>query len=392
MSTLQRLVTVVILSLCACLGLVPHSDATTPATSIVEKEMALWDYLRFIGAQTDTYFTVETVGQRDSAFEVLRTVGTFDVSARAGDDIVRSIEKGVSGVKVVRSDGAGIVYHIYGPGTRHAPAYWLDKKITLSYSGVLGTIFEPLRKASEGAVEGFEHVGLLGSDIPEVDYCTPVAVEVSKTSVRDAITCCLPFSQRDRILWACGTRSDKPGFVHLAFGWRAYKAMIEPSGALVPFEQGELACRDNPDSAEAIAAAAIYITEHMRDAVPLQVRWAMLYLGKHRAAAQMPLLFKHLDYRYTTCGVVEEQYPAVRALTMFGDRAIEEAVKQLKSEQNGVRLELLQQLIACIAGKDKAAALMKAQVLEHVSPEQQALIKKAIPNRGPTTLPTRDVE
>jgi hypothetical protein len=380
----------------ACVGILAGASAQTitPAATSgkVELRMTLEEYLRRSGVSADVYFTVEVVGGQTAAFTLLGTEGDFDVSARTGDEVARAIERGISGVSVVRSKCADVVYHLYGPGTKPGDETWLDKKITLTFAGPLAEVFEPLAKACAGDVAEFEQFGVFGSNIPQPDYITPIAVDARDESVRDVVTCCLPFSQRDRILWTCTTRNDLHRHVELLFGAKAYQAKDEPTGELLPFDRGELSCRDNPASPVGVEAAAAYIAKQMREKAPLQVRWAMLYLGKQRAEAQMPLLFDHLGYRYVKCGLVEEQYPALRALSMFGKAALEEALKRLKSEQDPTKLALLRQLVSCIAGKDKAVTLVKDQVLAQVSAEQQARIDKAVTVLGPTTLPAENAK
>lgn len=393
MSTLQLLTCAVVLSTCAILGMTDHLDAAAPASNKTEKDMSLEDYLRLVGVQTDTYFTVETVGQRDGAFALLRKVSSFDVSARTSDDIVRSIEKGVDGVKVMRSRSAGMVHHVYGPGTMNATTYWLDKKISLSFSGVLIDFFDPLQKACRNEVE-FEHGGSLGSGIPQPDGRTTIVAEASKMIARDAITCCLPFSERDRILWTCATRSNKTQTAYLVFGHQAFERKQNGGGAQLPFDQGEKAFRDNPESSAIATAAAAYITKQMRATVPFQVRWAMLYLGKQKVSQEIPLLIKHLDYKYTTCTILEESHPAVRALALMGKASSSAALKEITKESKDLRLKLLCHLVLLVEGPDAGTKAIKAQIPEAATAKQRARIEETLGSllKSPRHKATRDTK
>ena len=67
----------------------------------------------------------------------------------------------------------------------------------------------------------------------------------------------------------------------------------------------------------------------------------MYYLGKHKVESAVPLLLSHLDYRYTTVPVLAEAYPAVHALLDMGQTANAPVRKQLTTETDLLRLELL---------------------------------------------------
>ena len=86
----------------------------------------------------------------------------------------------------------------------------------------------------------------------------------------------------------------------------------------------------------------------------------MLYLGKWRREEAIPLLLKHLDYKYTTCAIPEESYPALLALAEIGKPALRAAEEAIAGEANPRRLELLCRLIDGMEGAAKSKALIDA--------------------------------
>ena len=101
--------------------------------------------------------------------------------------------------------------------------------------------------------------------------------------------------------------------------------------------------------------AITFIEERLKANKPLQVRWAMFYLGKRKAKAGVPVLLKYLDYRYTTCGILEESYPAVRALRQIGQPAADAAFDALVGkEQSDLRVRLLTAVVGAVEGEKTA--------------------------------------
>jgi hypothetical protein len=124
-----------------------------------------------------------------------------------------------------------------------------------------------------------------------------------------------------------------------------------------------------------ISQAITFIDERLHADKPLQVRWAMLYLGKRKAKAGVPVLLKYLDYRYTTCGILEESYPAVRALTQIGNPAADAAQDELVGrDQSDLRVRLLTAVVGAVDGPASARKrLEKAQAGAECGAQKQRL-------------------
>ena len=130
---------------------------------------------------------------------------------------------------------------------------------------------------------------------------------------------------------------------------------------VIPFDYGEIAYRNNPDPDEdkvrvnLVNQAITFIDDRLKTNKPLQVRWAMFYLGKRKAKEGVPVLLKYLDYHYTTCGILEESYPAVRALRQIGQPAADAAFDALVGkEQSDLRVRLLTAVVGAVDGAKPA--------------------------------------
>jgi len=145
----------------------------------------------------------------------------------------------------------------------------------------------------------------------------------------------------------------------------------------VDFAKGEtvyVQARDTfgPNPEDNSAEQAIrFIRTRMKANNPLQVRWAMLFLGKVKAAEGIPVLLEYLDYRYTTHGIVEESYAALKALRQIGKPAAEAARKELAKEQSDLRTELLCRVVLSVEGKEKGLETLAAE--RHRLPDAKSL-------------------
>jgi hypothetical protein len=92
----------------------------------------------------------------------------------------------------------------------------------------------------------------------------------------------------------------------------------------------------------------------------LQVRWAMLFLGREKAQPGIPVLLRHIDHIYTPWGVVREAYPAVKALAQVGPEGATACLGQLPTETNPLRRKLLCQVLLDQQGADKARKTLAA--------------------------------
>jgi hypothetical protein len=151
------------------------------------------------------------------------------------------------------------------------------------------------------------------------------------------------------------------------------------------FAYGEVAYCNNldPDVAKAdnalVDQAVTFIKERLEADKPHQVRWAMLFLGKREAEEGIPVLLKYIDYRYTTCGVLEESYPAVRALTQVGKPAADAALDELTArDQSELRGKLLYQVVRAVNGYFPTQEMLEARIAGAKDEAQKKRLQRAL--------------
>ncbi|MCS7014736.1 MAG: hypothetical protein NZM42_01290, partial [Gemmatales bacterium] len=173
----------------------------------------------------------------------------------------------------------------------------------------------------------------------------------------------------------------------IRFRYPKNKWMIctDPSGVrrqearLIPFEHGELAFRQNwlifnPDGTNTISMALSFLEKRMEMRAHTNVRWAMLFLGKVKAVEGIPVLLKYIDYQYTTHGLLEESYPAVKALTMIGRSAVKPVLDALGFEHNELRRRLMTQVLVNILGLKETLEVLNARSKQRQEDEKMRLI------------------
>jgi hypothetical protein len=355
-------------------------------------------YLGNLGQRFDCYFTIEQFRDGVTA-NILRKHIDADTSLRAIADIAPSLERQLEGFEVLRSPDNPAVFHIVAAKVHAIPAYWLDKRLDMSFQGLTGGLLGKIVSSGAGVIP---QTTFITSDSPRYDAATQVTVAAKGLAARSILTDFLPLSRSSRLLWSANTTLLKEGGTRmpivggkavpvpgLTMTWAAGTQEVsvswgglvqseeKPVNGLVPFSEGETAFYRNTKSAEAIAAAVNYINGQMKTQSPFQVRWAMFYLGKHAVPEAVPLLTKHLAYKYTTCGVLEESYPAALALSMMGKIGSAAALKVIGTETDGLRLKLLCRVVLRVEGEDNGPKAVEAEAAKLADGRQQ-LIRDAL--------------
>ena len=200
------------------------------------------------------------------------------------------------------------------------------------------------------------------------DYTTPFRIRNHDGSIRRLLTAYMPLSEYNRVLWdAKSTVED--GKLKTEVSYRGRRTGIKAAGITkitwfpnaTEFASGEPAYYVNEGHPERIPAAIRFIEKHMQPgASRLQVRWAMLYLGREKAQAGIPILLRHIDHLYTPWGVVREAYPAVKALAQVGPEGAKACLEQLPVETHPLRRKLMCQVLLDRQGADEALKTLKA--------------------------------
>jgi hypothetical protein len=335
--------------------------------------MYLGLYLSSIGKRLDCYFTVEQV-QSPTKPDILTETVEPDLNNKNIGDLVGFLGRNLEGYEVFQSPSDRAVVHIVAAKTRAIEVYWLDCRIYVSFegspSGLLAKILNLVKFTEHETVFSIH-------SMPAWDLTARVRVFADRLTIRRVLTEYLPLSRYSRVLWNATTRPKGETQV-VSVSWGGPPQFEDKVlNKLVPFSEGEEAFYRNTKSAEAIAAAVDYIKAQMQTENPIQVRWAMFFLGKSGVAEAVPLLTKHLTYKYTTCGVLEESYPAVLALSMMDKIGSAAALKAIGTETDSLRLKLLCRVVLLIEGQDNGAKAVEAEVAK-LAGDRQQLIRDAL--------------
>jgi hypothetical protein len=360
-----------------------------------DEKLPFYQYAYREGIKLDCYFTIEEMpleyGNWIDMHEV--KVGKEPSSI---EEMVEDLSSQLEGIHVYQSRENPAVVHLVDARLEKEKDYSLDKRISADYSGSIKELVDWL---NQFYFEGFHYrQGFViggGWPPPCIDCCTAVRCTVHDKPVRRALTDCVPLSQYCRVLWIAETRQTngkldtevqylgqrrEEGRMLVPPGWE------EPKGdGLTPFAYGEVAYCNNldPDFAKAdnalVEQAVAFIKERLEADKPHQVRWAMLFLGKREAKEGILVLLQYIDYRYTTCGVLEESYPAVRALTQIGKPAADAALDELAArDQSELRGRLLYQVVRNVNGYLPTQEMLEARIAGAKDVQQKKRVQRAL--------------
>ncbi len=322
-------------------------------------KILLGKYLLTAGIRADCYFTLEDHRLPDlvSAFDTAYVMD--DANITTVDGIVAKLRKALSFATVVRNKENPAVINIIEASLPQLPRYVLERRASLQFSGTLYDLVITLKERFDGRI-GYAR----GGDVSRAfeDGVTQVKVGAKDLTLRSILTNYIPFSQYNRILWNAETLEvdgkTETWVQHYGGGFSTDRQPI--ADTLIPFSEGEVAYARNANSEEASKSAIDYIQSQFATGKTRQVRWAMLFLARSKTYQSIPLLLKHLEYRYTTVPVVEEAFPAVRALIEMGKPAASAALTQIKSEDDMHKLELLASIVMRIYGPDEGRRQIEA--------------------------------
>jgi hypothetical protein len=348
-------------------------EAWSPKPTQSQRAEALVEYLNRAAIKLDCYFTIEEMPRGVDDW-----IESHDMRLRSQpdsiDELIELLPAELKGVHVYRSTENPAVIHVIDERLEKEKDYSLAKRVSVTFSGSLEKLVEKLQRTSPINL-GTKMGGGLSGVVITTDCITEIHCSTRGTSARRVLTDWLPLLKYNRTLWVANTQRingilETDVFYYGKFpsivskeenGEVAFDIVAPEVNGVIPFDYGEIAYRNNPDPdkekvrVNLISQATTFIDERLHADKPLQVRWAMFYLGKRKAKAGIPVLLKYLDYRYTTCGVLEESYPAVRALTQIGKPAADAAFDELVGkDQSDLRVRLLTAVVRAVDGPKPA--------------------------------------
>jgi hypothetical protein len=398
----RKTVTILVAALFVCFF--GQDEAVNAADRQAAHEEGLFRYLERAGIELDCYFTIEEV--RDKEGKGMNFLKIKDDEPAASiDQLLTKLNGQLAGVHVYRSAGNPAVIHLVDVQLEKEKEYTLTKHVSISYKGPMQGLVDKLHSSYFDDLNSQDVFLTAGIYFPN-DYQTQTVCSAHDLPVRRVLSDFVPLSRCRRFLWIADSCLDS-GKVEtkIHYEWRGEDRplyLVRPKGekkssdvdyesgaplvnGVIPFDYGEIAYYNNPDPdkeklrVNLVSQATTFIDERLHADKPLQVRWAMLYLGKRKAKDGVPVLLKYLDYRYTTCGILEESYPAVRALTQIVKPAADAAFDELVGkEQTDLRIRLLTAVVRAVDGAKPARDRLEKALAGAACGAQQKRLKLAL--------------
>ena len=159
--------------------------------STTKPYVLLGDYLETSGRKLGMHVTIEYGGSslRAVTSVPLKTTRVIDNGVPESiDDVVTKLRKELADVDVVRNVANPSVIHIIDSRLQTLRDYALDRRIDLTYTGLLSGLPEAIGKVTDGAV-GPKRVFAVNESFG--DYVTRVHLTASSKTVRDILTDCV---------------------------------------------------------------------------------------------------------------------------------------------------------------------------------------------------------
>jgi hypothetical protein len=330
------------------------------ASEPVARQISLSDYLKGAGRRLHVYFTVERDvpdGEIEVSWPLLQDrEGQADIQSKG--DLIAFLRQSLPHFHIQPSASNPAVIHLIEKRLTQRPTYALQEEASLTFGGLLGNFPYRLHERTGLRIGVSPLPTLLNSSVVG-DGSTTLHFQAKSQPVRDILTNFLPLTCYSRILWVSqnvdvsldntaaspretwieyrGPRSDR--------GLRQQLLGSTEARKRAPFTSGELAYALNPNTLEVQDEAIAFTEEQMKLKEPFQVRWAMLFLGKHKVERSIPVLLKYLSYQWTPTPLLEEAHPAVRALILMGETATPAVEEKLLAEAEASALTRLMKIV-----------------------------------------------
>jgi hypothetical protein len=334
-----------------------------------------------LAIKLDCYFTIEE--QDDDYFRSTpknriysRCFSSLAAQHHDLDAFLVELNRNLKGAKAMRQGPSSRIVHIIEDSLLRDSRHPLNSNRSLDYQGSPSGMLDELEKSVRLSRA---KIGSFGLGIVNADVDTRISVKANNKGLRSILTDYLPLSEYNRLLWVAMARSDfsetwvrykakAPDFIHLS-QMRSLEA--------TDFSEGEAAYFANRHRPGANEAARNFVAKRMKEKNPHQVRWAMFFLGFQRDVTAIPLLIEHIDYFYTPGALLEEAYPAVKALTLLGRRTSLSALEAIETTDSDLRIKLLSKVIVNVEGLAEAGQLFTRRIQETLDPKIRQRLEKA---------------
>lgn len=346
-----------------------------------KNQMNSYRSLGHIGIKFDCYFTIESTSQSNLyPFNLPIDVGSkvSNLKSLSGE-----LSRTFPDFNFIPDDKGLPVIHIIDKKLSMMINYALNDKESINYSGVLSLLPNKIRDINKGVSPPFVFTG----SIISLDNSTKVTFSAVNESVRYIMSAYIPFSKymrKNRVIYQ-SEYMDPVNSVYFkgksdldVAGEYDWAKKNRNSSGIIPFDDGEAAYVLNSYTKESQSSALKYISDHVESVNSTQVRWAMLFLGAHKSERAISMLIQHLDYQYAPVPVIEERYPALRALTAIGLPTSRAVLERLQVETDSKRLELLCRVVLQILGVDKGKQAVEASVATILSSSRRGVVLESL--------------
>lgn len=187
------------------------SQAEEPVETPEAKKVPWNVFLAELPEQLDYHVTIErllrTQGEKrqPSAFD--RDDLTLDPNIKTVESLVKKLRSEMKGVAVVQNTKNPAVIHLIDERLFNAEGYVMDKKVDITYSGLIDGLADEVGKHAPGIGSP---TGALIGEVPG-DFRTKVKVDAKDQTVREVVTGCVPLKDYSRMLWEAKTWKNKDG-------------------------------------------------------------------------------------------------------------------------------------------------------------------------------------
>ena len=311
-------------------------------------------YLPRVGRSLDCYFTLEmvAVGRHSDSYR--------SVAAKNGSlptmlgDVTEHIERLYPKVRVQRRSKTSSVFRVIDKRLLDEPKYVMERRITGELRGDGDRFVIDLgRRLEDGLV--CESVVSFGSIFRD-NLGLKIHAGFQNARVIDVLLDNVELSECMSVMLAARTdlsaKKTVASYNSLSLQWMLEHG--EKGNRQPAFNTGIDAFLSNPNDVRAAQEAMVFIESSLaqRSESGWNVRWAMRFLGLHQRQEAIPLLLRHLNYRYTPSHEVGTAYPAFQALSQMGDMAVKAALDSIERENDDLRLELRCRLALAIRGSE----------------------------------------
>jgi hypothetical protein len=365
------LATLVLPSIChqRVFGQAPQNSKTIDHTCL---------FFNSIGTRLDCYFTVEEMMAPNARMSNLfgKSIDRIDEVSTV-EQLVKLLTDQLPGFRIEVNSPDSAIVRIADKRLFSLKDYVLEKRTDIKCDGTIDDMIAVL-----GNKIGNIHTPTKNPIIRGVwfsDPITKVAINASEEKVRDILTDFVPLHRYNRFLWHAETVQDRQGLADTSVAFkgpmneRTLAYLVSQQKKPVDFSSGQLAFFDKSSEGDrqVIEEAVGFIDRQMKEKKHRQVRWAMFFLGKEKAEKGIPVLVQYIDYRYTKSKVVEESFPALRALVQIGRPASIVAYSLMEGETDPERLELLFLVVLGVEGPEQTRREMNRLITKLVGNAEQ---------------------